>query len=899
MRYARASMASAVLVLAAMHPPAAPSAAPDAPWTGGGVLAEAVANDQRSPAGRPVGDEWHVVLEAVEATWRPRGPDGPAIVTPAFREVGEAPLVPGPLLRFEAGMPVQVQVTNRLPRTIHVRGLADRTSDRPSPQPGAPAFLFEAPLVLAPGETQIVRFTPTEAVTSFYFARLVPPAEGPGAPPTMIPGGIADEGAFMGAFVVDAPDTPPHADERVFMITRWGAPDEPGSLDTTWKMMVNGLSWPYSERLELSVGDTARWRIINASAVDHPMHLHGFFFHVEATGDTQADTVFAGDMEREVVTEIMQEYSTLRLSWTPNEPGNWLFHCHLVRHMGELQRFESERSAAPGAAASAADHASHETASHEPASHDMDGMAGLITGITVHPAPGHVHEDPDPVRRVDLWTGARPGVFGEAPELGFVVQDGSTVPAPDSVLVPGSPLVLTRGEPTEIFVHNRLEIPLSVHWHGLELRSLYDGVGNWSGMPGQVRPPIAPGGFQRVVITPPRAGTFFYHIHGEPGHELSQGLYGPFLVLEPGEALDPERDRVFTLGSRGANLDAAPAINGRTAPPPQRFERGEEHRLRFIHISPDDHKVVRLSRNEEPVTWQPLAKDGATLPAGRREPGAAAFEIGVGESLDFTWTPHEEGVYVLEVRTLFYPNVGGEIVQRVAFGVGPVTDEELQTAATGSDLPIVELSAGQAARYAGTFEGPLIPEPAGPNWTFAVWEMQGRLYATAAPRGAPDVREDYLIPLGNGRFTPGRWVDGLISALDTSVVLEFDDGAERVESLRIVQGGAHLWDLERAPGYRPEPAWLDALAGAFRAPETTQEFRVAPTGIPGGPPLVLRTPDGGTLPLMPISATRFLVVSPDHGLEGLRVVFEVAQGRPAGLRVLRGEAVLAELERMR
>jgi manganese oxidase len=97
------------------------------------------------------------------------------------------------------------------------------------------------------------------------------------------------------------------------------------------------------------------------------------------------------------------------------------------------------------------------------------------------------------------------------------------VPSPDSTRVPGSPLVLTRGEPTEIIVHNRFEFPLSVHWHGLELRSLYDGVGGWSGHPGTTRPPIPPGDSARVLITPRRAGTFMYHIHGEAGHELSQG----------------------------------------------------------------------------------------------------------------------------------------------------------------------------------------------------------------------------------------------------------------------------------------------------------------------------------------------------------------------------------------
>ena len=42
----------------------------------------------------------------------------------------------------------------------------------------------------------------------------------------------------------------------------------------------------------------------------------------------------------------------------------------------------------------------------------------------------------------------------------------------------------------------------------------------------------------------------------EPGHELAQGLYGPFLVMEPRQRWDPETDRLFLLGSLGATLRA-------------------------------------------------------------------------------------------------------------------------------------------------------------------------------------------------------------------------------------------------------------------------------------------------------------------------------------------------------
>src|SRR5690606_37846533 len=152
-------------------------------------------------------------------------------------------------------------------------------------------------------------------------------------------------------------------------------------------------------------------------------------------------------------------------------------------------------------------------------------------------------------RRLDLHIGMRPDVFDGEPAYGFVLQESPRPPAPDSVHLPGRPLVLHRGEPTEVVVHNNADVALGVHWHGLELESWADGVPGWSGGPGDVRPAVAPGDSFAVRMTPPRSGTFMYHVHSEPGHQLAQGLYGPFLVLEPGATWDRERDRIFLLGS--------------------------------------------------------------------------------------------------------------------------------------------------------------------------------------------------------------------------------------------------------------------------------------------------------------------------------------------------------------
>ena len=81
-------------------------------------------------------------------------------------------------------------------------------------------------------------------------------------------------------------------------------------------------------------------------------------------------------------------------------------------------------------------------------------MGGLVLGITVDPDTGA--EAPDlearSVRRLHI--GMRPNVFGTAAGYDFVVQEGPEPPAPGSVRFPGSPIVLTRDEPTDIVVLN-------------------------------------------------------------------------------------------------------------------------------------------------------------------------------------------------------------------------------------------------------------------------------------------------------------------------------------------------------------------------------------------------------------------------------------------------------------
>ena len=77
----------------------------------------------------------------------------------------------------------------------------------------------------------------------------------------------------------------------------------------------------------VKVGELQVWDIINDTLMDHPFHLHGFFFQVVAVnGEPPAyrpweDTVNVPPRAR------------VRIAWIPDDrPGEWMYHCHILEH---------------------------------------------------------------------------------------------------------------------------------------------------------------------------------------------------------------------------------------------------------------------------------------------------------------------------------------------------------------------------------------------------------------------------------------------------------------------------------------------------------------------------------------------------------------------------------------
>ena len=595
-------------------------------------LPAVTANDNRTPAGTLENGVLILELRAGVGMWQPRGDAEPARRIEAFGPQASALSVPAPLVRVPSGTEIAASIHNELPHPLRVHGLCER---------GAGAC---PPLDVPPGETRSIRFTSGRAGTYHYWATTT------GMPQQFR---AVDDTQLSGAFIVDAPGAALDAD-RVLVITEWSslsraqlqevaAADDPGATFTKLNpdvlFLINGLAWPYTERLRYGLADVVRWHVINLSTQVHPMHLHGFYFDVESLGDGMRDTAFAPGQRPHVVTQVMPPGSTMAMSWKPERAGNWLFHCHIMTHVSPTLRVDG--TSIPGDA-------------HGGAHHSGAGMTGMVLGVTVTEPEEAPPVSLDPrvpaARKLTLLMRQEPNRFGDAPAYGFVLPESLEGRA-GRVPVPGPTLVLTRGEPVEITLVNELPEGTAIHWHGMELESYYDGVHGWGRTGQRVTPMIEPGSSFVVRFTPPRTGTFMYHTHLHDGRQLTSGLYGAMLVVDRGEAFDEATDHVIVLG-RGGPLPGAPAVINNAANPNFVWKAGTRHRIRVINITQDEILSIALQTPDGPVTWRPLTKDGAPLPPERCAPGPAKQVIAVGETYDFEYDapPGRRNLW-LEMRT--------------------------------------------------------------------------------------------------------------------------------------------------------------------------------------------------------------------------------------------------------
>ena len=567
-----------------------------------------------------------VALDIVEAAWRAEGPEDPVVRVLALAERGKKPQVPGPMLRGEVGTRVKLSLRNRSDSAIMMSGF--RQSLREA----------DDTLHIAPGATREISFTLDSAGSFFYWGVL----KGLGS--------WRDrewlDSQLTGAFIVDPRGS--RRKDQVWVVTEWfhSYPDRPFES----ALVFNGKAWPHNERLTLQQGDSVHWRIINAAAIEHPMHLHGFYFRVTHRGGERADTAIAADVQPLQNMQVMQQGGTMSISWVPTTPGNWVFHCHFASHVGEhvtLNGSPDPYLGHDGHAASAS------AASGHHASKMGHQMRGLVIGMHVNAAPGYREPDVKDRRTLRLVAMKRPlSLVGGQTAYAFALQKGDSLPKLSDLQIPGPILELKRGEPVRLLVKNAMDEPTGVHWHGLEIESYPDGVPGFSGIGTRVMPPIAPADSFAAEFTPPRSGTFPYHSHLHELRQIGSGMYGALIVTD--SPRDTTVDHVVVAGGGGLPVfdKTGPSfllVNGRRTPRPLRLVLGETNRIRIVSIHADNILRFRLGDDAASATWTPIARDGADLPSALMQPRRATVEMGPGETADFNYSPTKAGKMMLEV----------------------------------------------------------------------------------------------------------------------------------------------------------------------------------------------------------------------------------------------------------
>ncbi len=89
--------------------------------------------------------------------------------------------------------------------------------------------------------------------------------------------------------------------------------------------VINGEA--HHQDKPVKAGELQVWDIVNTTLMDHPFHLHGFFFQIlSVNGEAPAWRSW------EDVVNVPPR-ATVRIAWMPDDrPGSWMYHCHILEH---------------------------------------------------------------------------------------------------------------------------------------------------------------------------------------------------------------------------------------------------------------------------------------------------------------------------------------------------------------------------------------------------------------------------------------------------------------------------------------------------------------------------------------------------------------------------------------
>ncbi len=222
--------------------------------------------------------------------------------------------------------------------------------------------------------------------------------------------------------------------------------------------------------------------------------------------------------------------------------------------------------------------------------------------------------------------------------------------------MPGPTIQVYTGDYVNIRVYNRLPEATSVHWHGLDVPNIMDGVPDV-----EPSPKIEPGHYfdYHFRITNP-AGTHMYHTHLNTSKQEMMGLGGAFIILSRNNSDYVQRDYFIMLGEfkvEGLKMgEVRPGVykidphahdfnfftmNGRCFPytTPLSVREGENVRIRLGNIMEGAHPI-HIHGHQFYVS----AADGNSIHPNNRML-RSTIPVASGETWDVEFKANNRGIW--------------------------------------------------------------------------------------------------------------------------------------------------------------------------------------------------------------------------------------------------------------
>ncbi|SDJ46329.1 multicopper oxidase family protein [Salimicrobium halophilum] len=291
------------------------------------------------------------------------------------------------------------------------------------------------------------------------------------------------------------------------------------------------------------------------------------------------------------------------------------------------------------------------------------GIGGWVlfqTPFLQNSGDGEINTDEEGISILDLpavEAGERPVKEFEltAEETSWTVEGEETVQAwTYNGTVPGEPLRVQQRDFVRVELTNELDVPVTIHWHGVVLQNRMDGV------PGVTQDAVKPGESFTYEFIANNPGTYWYHSHQHSSLQVDKGLYGPLIIEGDGPSVDKERTYMLDewavnqerqdwtnmagmmMGSMNGDGEADTkqmydtfTINGKagSAIEPLEMKEGETARLRFVNAGYQLHRLVFPEGSMEMLSVDAEKVESASE--------RNVLEIAPGERMDVLFTKGE------------------------------------------------------------------------------------------------------------------------------------------------------------------------------------------------------------------------------------------------------------------